>query len=77
MTIEEAKKILECRRPGCGRSPIFTEEELCEAYDMAIEALDLISHIKDRPCDVCGHNKGNGCTRWECVFDEHLCRKEK
>ena len=49
--------------------------ETIEAFEKAISALDLISHIKDRPCDACDCNKGNGCTRWECVFDKHLCRK--
>lgn len=40
-----------------------------DALNMAIEAIEEIRCLKDRPCDVCRHNKtGNGCTRWECVF---------
>lgn len=54
-----------------------SSDEVYTALDMAISALDLISHIKNRPCQACDHNKGNGCTRWECAFDSHLCRKEK
>lgn len=44
-------------------------KELKSIIDEAIEAIEEIRCLKDRPCDVCKHNKtGNGCTRWECVF---------
>ena len=52
----------------------FTEEEaeqFCEAHDMAINALELIDHIKDRPCNACEFHT-DGCSRWTCVFDEYL-----
>lgn len=39
-TIEEAVIILENERPHCGGRITFTEEEKCEAFDMAIEALE-------------------------------------
>ena len=35
MTKKEALSIIESMRPGCGEKPIYTEGELCEAYDMA------------------------------------------
>lgn len=39
MTREEAIKILSYLRPGCGPKPICTEEEECEAIDLALSAL--------------------------------------
>jgi hypothetical protein len=40
-----------------------------EAFEMAIRALDQISHLKDRPCEVCEFYTGDGCSKWECVFE--------
>jgi len=37
MSNEEAIMIIENERPHCGKRITFTEEEKCEAYDMAIE----------------------------------------
>ncbi len=39
MTPQEAIKILENEKPGCGEKARYSEGELCEAFDMAIEAL--------------------------------------
>ena len=47
MTNEEAIVILENEKPHCGRRITFTEEEKCEAFEMAIEAL------KTQPCERC------------------------
>ena len=27
-----------------------------------------VSHLTDRPCNVCKHHTENGCERFECVF---------
>lgn len=43
MTKEEAFKILSDLRPGCGKKPIYTEGEKCEAFDMAFSALRPIT----------------------------------
>ena len=40
-----------------------------EAIDMAIKALDQISHLKDRPCEACEFHTEEGCSKWECVFE--------
>lgn len=45
------------------------------AIDMAIKALEQISHLIDRPCGSCEYylNEGRlneGCNKWFCVFDE-------
>ena len=49
-----------------------------EALDMAIEALELLDTLTDRPCSVCRHHKERteqevgGCCKWNCVFDGHI-----
>ena len=47
MTREEAIVILENERPHCGRRITFTEEEKCEAFDMAIEALTRMGYVQE------------------------------
>ena len=34
------------------------------------EALEMIDCLTDRPCGACKYNKENGCSKWECVFEE-------
>ena len=41
-----------------------------DAMDAAISRLELLGHLKDRPCYVCEFRKENGCCKWSCVFDE-------
>ena len=48
----------------------FTREEYEEFLDMAIKALEQISHLKGRPCEVCEFHSDNGCSKWKCVFEE-------
>ena len=40
MTPQEAIEIIENERPGCGEKVRYSEGELCEAFDMANEALE-------------------------------------
>ncbi len=40
-----------------------------EMLEEGIKALTLLGHLKNRPCEVCEFNKGNGCTKWDCVFE--------
>ena len=40
-----------------------------EVLRMAIKALEQISHLKDRPCEACEFYTGEGCSKWECVFE--------
>jgi hypothetical protein len=40
MTESEATMILKNEMPGCGEKIIFAEGEKCEAYEMAIQALE-------------------------------------
>lgn len=42
------------------------------AMDMARQALELMNHIKDRPCEACEYKVDGSCTRWNCEFDEWL-----
>lgn len=41
-----------------------------EEETMGIKALELISYLNDRPCEACEFHKENGCSRWDCVFEE-------
>ena len=38
------------------------------AMQMAIQALENIGHLTDRPCLVCEFRKEDGCCKWDCVF---------
>lgn len=40
MNYEEAINILMNERPGCGEKVTYTEGEKCEAYDIAISAIE-------------------------------------
>lgn len=40
MNNQEAIEILKNERPGCGEKIPYTEEEKCEAYDIAISAIE-------------------------------------
>ena len=60
ITIQEAIEILKNERPGCGEKAIYTEGRKCEAYDIAISALEK-QLPKEREikggiphCPVCG-----------------------
>lgn len=44
LDISDAIMILENEKPHCGEKMIFTEEHRCEAYDMAIEALEAVGN---------------------------------
>ncbi len=37
---QRAIEILKNERPGCGEKILYTEEEKCEAYDIAISAIE-------------------------------------
>ena len=40
--------------------------------EKAKQALELMKHIKGRPCEVCEFHDEEGCHKWDCVFDEWL-----
>ena len=40
--------------------------------EKAKQALELMKHIKGRPCEVCEFQDEEGCHKWDCVFDEWL-----
>ena len=41
--------------------------------DEAIEAIEQIRCLTDRPCSVCRFKTENGCSNWECVFKKGEC----
>ena len=47
-----------------------------EAVDKGIEAIKLIGHLRNRPCQACEFRKEDGCCKWDCVFDEMIYEKE-
>ena len=48
------------------------DEDAQEAINKGIKALELIGHLKDRPCEACEFHKKNGCCKWDCVFEEMI-----
>lgn len=40
--------------------------------EKAKQALELMEHIKDRPCEACEFKVNGDCTKWTCVFDAWL-----
>ena len=46
-----------------------------DAKKQAINALELISHLQDRPCDACEFKVDGNCQKWACVFDEAIYGK--
>ena len=41
-----------------------------KAMNMALKSLELLGHLKDRPCSACEFRKETGCCKWSCVFEE-------
>lgn len=79
MTNEQALKLL--KKDGLSLTEAESEQ-FCKAYDTAVKAFELMSHITDRPCEACEFHGENGCREWECVFDEwfkaqYKARKEQ
>lgn len=65
MTNEVAIAIIkEMQTDNFNRDP----EEIVEALDVAVEAINEIDHLIDRPCKACEYHRERGCTKWECVF---------
>lgn len=62
MNNQEAIEILKNERPGCGEKIPYTEEEKCEAYDIAISAIERqtskkvkIKEWSPAVCPSCGY----------------------
>ncbi len=54
-----------------GYSCFDTEERpYYDALSEGIKALRLIGYLNDRPCAACVFRKENGCSKWNCVFEE-------
>ena len=46
-----------------------------EKGETATDTLELISHLKDRPCEACEFKVDENCQKWACVFDEAIYGK--
>ena len=68
MNREEAINMLHgMRADNLNLDDLYTKDKY-EALGMAIESIEQIECLTDRPCDVCRFKTENGCNRWECVF---------
>lgn len=54
------------------KDTFITSKPYEDALDIAIEAVELLGHIKDRPCTACEFKVNGDCTKWDCVFDAWL-----
>lgn len=74
MTNEEAIKIFtESEKCFCKHGAYKDCNSRCkyrEALNMAIKALEQTSHLIARPCEMCEFYTEDGCSKWECVFEE-------
>ena len=50
--------------------PYINSGSLKTALEETLKELEIIGHLKDRPCEACEFHKENGCCKWNCVFDE-------
>lgn len=72
MEFSKALEILENERPGCGEKATYPESEICEAYDLAMEAIEKQIPMERLdpefgqngriiyPCGNCGEELGSG-----------------
>jgi hypothetical protein len=66
MTRKEREKALETLKNEWGFEVISDDAQ--KALDMAIDALETIGHLTDRPCGVCEYHGEYGCCKWDCAF---------
>ena len=52
----------------CEYTDYCDDVSIGESIKVAIEALEQVSCLTDRPCSVCRFKTENGCNRLECVF---------
>lgn len=57
-----ARAIMENERPGCGEKVTYTESEKCEAYDIAISAIE--KQILNKPQFI--HMVGDTKAKFKC-----------
>lgn len=73
LTRETSGTDTECNSHNCDNCGLNYEQgnmgEQKKALDMAIKALEQISHLTDRPCEVCEYHSDKGCSKWKCVFE--------
>ena len=70
MKPEEAIEILKAEVKRTDWNTKYVENYV-KALQMGADALEKLSYLTDRPCEVCKFNEdGNGCKKWTCVFEE-------
>lgn len=65
---------IDCNYRNCDECNLCYEQgtmgEQKEALGFAIKAVEQISHLIARPCEMCEFYTEDGCSKWECVFEE-------
>ena len=69
LTNEKNEKAREILKHWDGYFVGYSSDDVNEALDMAIKALEQVSHLNDRPCEVCEYHTETGCVKWKCVFE--------
>lgn len=67
MTSEQAMDLLDNL---VGMVEDNNESDYDTALKMGKDAIVRLDHLIDRPCEACEFHKENGCSRWDCVFEE-------
>jgi hypothetical protein len=65
--IKKLKDILE-EATETDNSVCYVTSDDADALNEAVEAIEQVRCLTDRPCSVCRFKTENGCNRWECVF---------
>lgn len=71
MTNEQAREELNGLKNSLIENHLGNDTDMV-MIGMAVNALELMSHITDRPCDACEFHDDAGCHKWSCVFDEFV-----
>lgn len=85
MTENEAIMVIENERPSCGEKIKLTEEEKCEAYNMAIQALEEVQQYRaigtpekcrkavEKQTSKEPDCEGDGYSNGQLVYDTWIC----
>ena len=65
--IKKLKDILE-EATETDNSVCYVTSDDADALNEAVEAIEQIGCLTDRPCPFCRFKTESGCNRWECVF---------
>lgn len=50
---------------------------VAKAHRYAVNCVERIGYLKDRPCEACVFHDEDGCNKYDCVFDELIYERSK